>query len=62
LGGWSTEGISRLPDPRNRKKASSRLYGMLWMSPIIRHPKGVALADPITMDEPPSGRFGGLFN
>jgi hypothetical protein len=36
-------------------------YSMMWLSPIIRTPTGVALADPMEMPDPPQGRFSGLF-
>lgn len=34
----------------------------LWLSPILRTADGVALADPIEMDEPMGGRFGSFFD
>ena len=36
-------------------------YSMLWLSPIIRTPTGVALADPMEMPDMPKGRFADLF-
>lgn len=36
-------------------------YNHIWLSPIVRSPDGVALADPMDFDEPPGGRLGTLF-
>ena len=33
----------------------------LWMSPIVRTTRGVALSDAVEWPEPPDGRFAGLF-
>jgi len=36
-------------------------YTHVWLSPIVRSPNGVALADPMEFEEPPGGRLGHLF-
>lgn len=37
-------------------------YCHVWLSPIVRSPGGVALADPMEFDEPPGGRYGTMFS
>ena len=37
-------------------------YCKVWLSPILRSPDAVALADPMEFDEPMGGRLGSLFD